>query len=99
MPGEGTELDTDTAEALSWRTAKGRRLHSALENVEKRHDENQRIVFVLVHAGEERHARLGPRGRLVVLQERIGRVGGGIAIVLSALPAATVESSSIQARM
>ena len=29
MPGEGTELDTDTAEALSWRTAKGRRSYSA----------------------------------------------------------------------
>ena len=66
MPGEGTELDTDTAGALSWRTVKGRRLPFALENVEKQHDENQRIVFVLVHAGEERHARLGPRGRLVV---------------------------------
>ena len=63
-----------------------------LEDVGKQHDEHQRIVFVLVHAGEDRHARLGTRGRLVVLQAKIGRVGGGIGLLFSALPAATVES-------
>ena len=50
-------------EALSWRTARRRSLHSTPEGVEEQRDEHQPIAFVLVYAGEERHACLGPRAK------------------------------------
>ena len=62
-----------------------------LENVEKQHDEHQRIVFVLVHAGEERHAASVPVG-VVYCRKRWDVSGGVLRLLFSALPAATVES-------